>query len=367
MMKCSIKEVIMVALSFFFTFACDYVFAGEWQKPWAAVEAAASQRCAKTFEAYQLQSVCMENEKNGHEKMQSDFGMPSSIASKAKERCAKTFQPFQLQAVCMENEKAGYDKMNAYNKKDIQKKSVDKNNKRIGAVKETAEEPQYEFEKPQWKRFATKLSPPYDYYEYDSAPKNILQGAVNQNREHTVVVMTRHMEDNTVQGMFQIAINCTKMMAMVIDAGNYKMVHDTEPITEDSIESLLYGNVCEPRKSERESDTVNTTSKGIIKVSSDKSESGIIDGASIRAGGSLNLTGICKGDIEVNKGGHLLVTGIVNGIITNNGGIVEINGTASTVMTNAGSTTISGVANHVTGKGKVIKIRGAVIDGKRVK
>lgn len=70
MMKCSVKEVTMVVLfSIFFTGACDYVFAGEWQKPWSSVEAAASQRCAKTFEAYQLQSICMENEKDGYNKM----------------------------------------------------------------------------------------------------------------------------------------------------------------------------------------------------------------------------------------------------------------------------------------------------------
>jgi len=46
--------------------------------------------------------------------MQGDFGMPSDVARKAKEQCESTFQDFQLQAVCMKNEKKGYDKMKKY-------------------------------------------------------------------------------------------------------------------------------------------------------------------------------------------------------------------------------------------------------------
>jgi len=42
------------------------------------------------------------------------FGLPSSVAHKAKGRCASTFDDFQLQAVCMQNEKDGYDKMQNY-------------------------------------------------------------------------------------------------------------------------------------------------------------------------------------------------------------------------------------------------------------
>lgn len=226
MMRCSVKEVTMVAFLIFFTGSCNYVFAGEWQKPWSSVEAAAAQRCEKTFEAYQLQSVCMENEKDGYDKLQGDFGMPRTVANKAKERCAKTFQPFQLQAVCMENEKAGYDKMNTYK------------GKGNDTVKETAEESRYDFVKPIWKRFATNSEPPYDYYEYDSAQKNILQGSVGQYREHTVSAMTRHMQEDTELGMFNIAINCTKQMAMVTDVRIFQIIKDMGPITENSVEYL---------------------------------------------------------------------------------------------------------------------------------
>jgi len=88
--------------------------AGNWQNSWSSEKSAAVQRCAKTFDDYQLQAVCMDNEKEGYNKMQSNFGLPSSVAHKAKARCAKTFDDFQLQAVCMQNEKDGYDKMQNY-------------------------------------------------------------------------------------------------------------------------------------------------------------------------------------------------------------------------------------------------------------
>ena len=88
--------------------------AGDWQKPWNTEKAGSAALCAKTFEHYQLQAVCMENEKDGYEKMQGNFGLPSDVAKKAKARCSRTFGLFQLQAVCMENEKDGYQKMKNY-------------------------------------------------------------------------------------------------------------------------------------------------------------------------------------------------------------------------------------------------------------
>ncbi len=56
----------------------------------------------------------MDNEREGYDKMQGNFGMPADEAEKAKERCAKIFDQLQLQAVCMQNEKQGYDKMKDY-------------------------------------------------------------------------------------------------------------------------------------------------------------------------------------------------------------------------------------------------------------
>ncbi len=87
--------------------------AENWQNPWSSEKGSAAQRCAKTFDNFQMQAVCMQNEQNGYNKMQSNFGLPSSVAQQAKVRCARTFDDFQMQAVCMQNEKNGYDKMQA--------------------------------------------------------------------------------------------------------------------------------------------------------------------------------------------------------------------------------------------------------------
>lgn len=106
------KLSILVGVSLFVIVSTAY--AGDWQNSWSSEKHAAAQRCAKTFDDYQLQAVCMDNEKAGYNKMQGNFGMPSSIAHKAKNRCARTFDDFQLQAVCMQNEKDGYNKMQNY-------------------------------------------------------------------------------------------------------------------------------------------------------------------------------------------------------------------------------------------------------------
>lgn len=94
--------------------ASGVAHAGDWRKPWSTEKADSAALCAKTFDLYQLQAVCMENEKEGYEKMQGNFGLPSDVANKAKARCSRTFKQFQLQAVCMENEKEGYQKMKGY-------------------------------------------------------------------------------------------------------------------------------------------------------------------------------------------------------------------------------------------------------------
>jgi hypothetical protein len=88
--------------------------AGDWQRSWAEEKAAAAARCAKTFDDYQLQAVCMSNEKEGYDKMKGNFGFAAAEALKAKARCARTFEDFQLQAVCMQNEKEGFEKLQNY-------------------------------------------------------------------------------------------------------------------------------------------------------------------------------------------------------------------------------------------------------------
>lgn len=112
--------------------------------------------------------------------------------------------------------------------------------------------------------------------------------------------------------------------------------------------------------------SINNVSKGVIKVSAYQSESGIIAGATVLSGGTLYLSGISNGDIVVKKGAKLSVTGIVDGSVKNNGGVVEIEGEVGSVIANGGSTTISGIVLYVTGTGKVIYKNGAVVGGKPV-
>ena|ERR1700686_2382235 len=86
-------------------------FAGDWQKDWQSVKGQSAKKCAELFDSFQLQAICMENEKHGYEKLQGNFSMPTDIANKAKDRCERLFDTFQLQAVCMENERTGYEKL----------------------------------------------------------------------------------------------------------------------------------------------------------------------------------------------------------------------------------------------------------------
>jgi len=90
-------------------------FAGGWQEPWDSAKKLSIETCKSTFQEYQLQAVCMQNEKDGYKALQKDYGLPHDVASKAKDRCEQIFSgQFQLQDVCMKNEKEGYDKMNSY-------------------------------------------------------------------------------------------------------------------------------------------------------------------------------------------------------------------------------------------------------------
>lgn len=109
--------------------------------------------------------------------------------------------------------------------------------------------------------------------------------------------------------------------------------------------------------------TLNQNIKGIITVTSHQSESGIIDGALVKSGGSLYLNGICNGDITVSKGGTLAVNGIVNGTVKNNGGHVEIEGQVSHLSANSGKTTIGGIVSSVSGESKIIFKSGSVVGG----
>ncbi len=109
--------------------------------------------------------------------------------------------------------------------------------------------------------------------------------------------------------------------------------------------------------------TINQENKGHLTVTSVVHESGIIEGATIRNGGVLNLSGMSTGDIIVSRGGELNVSGIVNGTIMNNGGSVEVEGIAQRILTKSGRVTIGGIVEGVTGWGAVVYRKGAVVGG----
>lgn len=90
------------------------VQAGNWQNSWSVEKKQSAKYCAQLFDNYQLQAVCMDNERNGYQAMQGNFGFSSMQAQQAKQRCAQIFEAFQLQAVCMQNEKNGFDAMQNY-------------------------------------------------------------------------------------------------------------------------------------------------------------------------------------------------------------------------------------------------------------
>jgi hypothetical protein len=70
MIKYSLQQVGVVVLTIIFAGGVySHAFAGEWEKPWSSFKSTSVQSCAKTFEDFQLQAVCMENERKGYDKM----------------------------------------------------------------------------------------------------------------------------------------------------------------------------------------------------------------------------------------------------------------------------------------------------------
>ncbi len=99
-----------------------------------------------------------------------------------------------------------------------------------------------------WRRFATSAESTDDYYDYDSNPKNILHGTVNQNREHTVAVWTRHLAGGEIVGEAPILINCTKRTYSVADLKKGKTGDVGVQLVGSNSNSpiyLLFREVCE--------------------------------------------------------------------------------------------------------------------------
>lgn len=100
-----------------------------------------------------------------------------------------------------------------------------------------------------------------------------------------------------------------------------------------------------------------------LNVRSSVFESEIVAGATVHPGGSLHLSGISNGDIVVKRGGRLLVTGVVNGAVRNDGGAVEIEGIVGHLSSNGGAATIGGEVGGFSGTGPARFKKGAVLQG----
>lgn len=93
-------------------------------------------------------------------------------------------------------------------------------------------------------------------------------------------------------------------------------------------------------------------------------KSGIISGATIRAGGRLDLQGTSNGNITVMQGGVLSVHGKVNGEIINNGGNVTITGHVNKLTNLYGKVFVEGIVDSSTGTVEFKK--GSIINGKEM-
>lgn len=83
----------------------------------------------------------------------------------------------------------------------------------------------------------------------------------------------------------------------------------------------------------------------------------------MHAGGSLHLSGISSGDIVVKRGGRLVVTGVVNGTVRNDGGVVEIEGIVDHLSSEGGTVLVGGQVGSYSGSGPASFKKGAVLQG----
>jgi hypothetical protein len=108
---------------------------------------------------------------------------------------------------------------------------------------------------------------------------------------------------------------------------------------------------------------ISNESKGHLTVRSHRTETAIIDGATVLKGGALELLGVSTGDITVHQGGKLHIAGVVSGTVTNLGGTVEVEGVVDHLRATGGRNVVGGVVGSVSGEGAVNFKKGAVLGG----
>ena len=109
--------------------------------------------------------------------------------------------------------------------------------------------------------------------------------------------------------------------------------------------------------------TINKSNPESLTISSYETISGITKYIKILNGGNLNLSGISNGNIIIEKGGSLTISGMANSI-SNNGGKLILSGTANRIYAKDGVTRISGIVNSLYGDGEIQLESGAVVNGK---
>ena len=100
-----------------------------------------------------------------------------------------------------------------------------------------------------------------------------------------------------------------------------------------------------------------------LEVRGHIAESAIVEGATVYAGGSLNLSGISNGDILVHRGAQFTLTGVVNGAIRNEGGSIRIEGIVHRLESNGGNVVVGGNVGSVSGSGPITFKIGSVLGG----
>lgn len=109
--------------------------------------------------------------------------------------------------------------------------------------------------------------------------------------------------------------------------------------------------------------SVREGEKSPLNVRSSVFESAIVAGATVHAGGSLHLSGISSGDIVVKRGGRLVVTGVVNGTVRNDGGAVAIDGIVHHLWSQGGTAVVGGQVGSFSGSGPASFKKGSVLQG----
>lgn len=107
---------------------------------------------------------------------------------------------------------------------------------------------------------------------------------------------------------------------------------------------------------------VNTSPRPALEVSGFWAEGGMVEGATVLAGGYLILSGISTGDIHVHPGGRLRVSGTVSGTVFS-AGDVQIDGMASAVVATGGKVSVSGVVGRLSGSADFALEAGSVAEG----